>query len=42
MNEHKKEVLAVKIQLKVKFPQSVITNKMTLPSVFLKMFWTAV
>ena len=30
-----------KIQVKVKFPQAVITNVRTLPLVFPKMFWTA-
>ena len=30
-----------KTEVKVKFPQAVITNIRTLPSVFPKMFWTA-
>ena len=38
MSKHKSEVLTVKIQLKVKFPQAVITKIRTLPSVFRKMF----
>ena len=37
-SKHKSEV---KIQLKIKFPQAVITNISTLPPVFPKMFWTA-
>ena len=36
MSKHKGEVFTVKIQLKVKFPQAVITKIRTLPSVFPK------
>ena len=42
MIKHKREVLIVKIQLKAKFPQAVITKIRTLPPVFPKMFRTAV
>ena len=42
MSKHKSEVLTVKIQLKVKFPQAVITNIKILPPVIPKMFRTAV
>ena len=42
MSKHKIEVLTVKIQLKVKFPQAVITKIRTLPPVFPKMFRTVV
>ena len=39
---YKSEVLAVKIKLKVKFSQTVITKIKTLPPVFLKTFKMAV
>ena len=42
MSKHKSEVLAVKIQVKVKFPQAVITKISTLPPAFPKMFRTAI
>ena len=42
MSKHKSEVLTVKIQLKVKFPQVVITKIKTLPLVFRKIFRTAI
>ena len=42
MSRHKSQVLTVKIQLKVKFPQAVITKIRTLRPVFRKMFRTAV
>ena len=41
MSKHKSEVLRVKIQFTVKFPQEVITKIRTLPRVFPKMFRTA-
>ena len=40
MSKHKSEVVRVKIQLKVKFPQAVITTIRTLPPVFPKMLRT--
>ena len=42
MSIYKSEVLAVKIKLKVKFSQTVITKIKTLPPVFLKTFKMAV
>ena len=42
MSKHKSEILTVKIQLKVKFPQAVITNIKIFPPVIPKMFRTAV
>ena len=42
MSIYKSEVLAVKIKLKVKFSQAVITKIKTLPPVFLKTFKKAV
>ena len=42
MSKHKSELLTVKIQLKVNFPQAFITKIRTLPRVFPKMFRTAV
>ena len=42
MSKHKSEVLTVKIQWKVKFPQTVITKIRTLPPVIPRMFRTAV
>ena len=41
-SKHKSEVLSVKIQFKVKFPQVVITKIRTLPLVFRKSFRTTV
>ena len=38
MSKHKSEVLTVKIQLKVKFPQTTITKIRTLPTVIPKIF----
>ena len=40
MSKQKSEVLTLKTQLKVKFPQAVIINTRNLP-LFSKMFWTA-
>ena len=42
MSKHKSEVLTVKVQLKVKFPQAVITKTRALPQVILEMFQIAV
>ena len=42
MSKHKSEVLTFNIQLKVKFPQAVITKIGTLPTVIPKTFRTAV
>ena len=42
MSKHKSEVLTVKIQLKVKFPQAAMTKMRTFPLVLPKMFRTVV
>ena len=42
MSKNNSEFVAVKTQLKVKFPQAVITKIRTLPLVILKMFRIAV
>ena len=42
MSKYKSEGMTVKIQLKVKFTQAVITKIRTLPPVYPKMFRTAV
>ena len=42
MGKPKSEVLTIKIKLKVKFPRAAITRIRTLPTVFLKLFRTAV